>query len=276
MSGEDERLLILARAGDRAAATTFVERSAPALRRLARAIVGHAGGADDVVQEAFARALRALDTFDPERGAAKPWLFAIARHAAFEVLRARRAQPTLDVDELGAFEPMMTLGIAAGWGASPEQALLRETERDDLAHALASLPAPDREVIVLRDLDGLSGDEVAAVLGLEVRAMKSRLHRARLRLLAAVKAREEGVMAQEKTAGGIKCSEVLAVLSDYLDDELGPTDRTRVEQHVRECSVCERFGGRFSGVMHSLRGHLGAPPAVDREVVELLRARLGD
>lgn len=271
MRGEDEDLLIRARGGDRAAAATFVERSAPAVRRLARAIVGTDAAADDVVQESFARALKAVDSFDPDRGPARTWLYAIARHAAFELLRDRRERAVGDAHDL---EPLMALGIAAGWGSSPEQALLRASRREDLARALATLPAADREVIVLRDLDGLSGEEVAALVGLELRAMKSRLHRARLRLLAAVKAMEEGVVAQEKTAGGMTCSEVLAVLSDYLDDELGPTDRARVEHHVRECSVCERFGGRFSGVMHALRANLGAPPAIDDVVVEALRARI--
>lgn len=241
------------------------------MRRLARAIVGTDAGADDVVQEAFARALRALDGFDPSRGPARTWLYAIARHAAFEVVRGRRERASGDADDL---EPLFSLGIAAGWGTSPEQALLRAAQREDLSRALASLPLADREVIVLRDLDGLSGEEVSDILGIEVRAMKSRLHRARLRLLAAVKAMEEGIVAQEKSAGGMTCSEVLAVLSDYLDDELGQTDRARVEHHVRECSVCERFGGRFAGVMQSLRANLGAPPSIDDGVLEGIRTRL--
>lgn len=271
MRTEDEDLLIHARAGDRAAAASFVERNAPAVLRLARAIVGTAAAADDVVQETFARVLRSIDTFDPSRGPARPWLYAIARHAAFEVVRTQRERATGDANDL---EPLMTLGIAAGWGSSPEQAVLRAAQREDLARALASLSAVDREVIVLRDLDGLDGDHVASLLGIDLRAMKSRLHRARLRLLGAMKAMEEGVVAEEKSVSGMRCSEVLAVLSDYLDDELGFTDRARVEQHVRACSVCERFGGRFSHVMHALREDLGAPPAIDDAVVAALRARM--
>jgi RNA polymerase sigma-70 factor (ECF subfamily) len=62
--------------------------------------------------------------------------------------------------------------------------LVRLEEREWLARALARLSQADREVLILRDLEGLSGEETAAALGVTVRAMKSRLHRARLRLAA--------------------------------------------------------------------------------------------
>jgi RNA polymerase sigma-70 factor (ECF subfamily) len=267
---EETDLLIRARAGDRAAAVTFVEQSAPAVRRLARAIVKTDAAADDVVQETFARAWQAIDSFDPTRGAARTWLYAIARHASFQLLRQRREEAVGDASDV---ESWMTLGLTAGWGASPEQALLLAVRREDLARALASLPAADREVLVLRDLDGLSGEDAAAMLGIEVRAMKSRLHRARLRLLGAMKAMEEGALVEENT---MTCPKVLAMLSDYLDDELGPTDRVRVEHHVRECTACERFGERFAGVVHALRAHLSAPPAIADSVLDRLRAKLSE
>ena len=76
----------------------------------------------------------------------------------------------------------------AGWGTEPPDALFERLEdRASLERALGDLAPADREVLVLRDLEELSGDETAAVLGITLRAMKSRLHRARLRLAAALK-----------------------------------------------------------------------------------------
>lgn len=278
MSGEtsDEDLLTQIAAGDRSAADLFVRRHAQAVARVARAVAGSAH-ADDVVQEAFIRALRGASTFDPARGRARTWLFAVTRHVAYESSHASRSKEHErdDVAALDGAGSLMHLGLAAGWGATdPEQALAAAEQREHLARALASLDAHDREVLVLRDVEGLSGDDVSAVLGLDLSAMKSRLHRARLRLVAAMRAQTEGLVAAEKEAGGMRCREVLGVLSDYVDDELDLVHRVRVEHHLRECEVCARFGGRFGALVGSLREKLGAAPVVDEALVATLRDRL--
>ncbi len=255
------------------AAETFVTRHAQAVRRLAQAIVGDSASAEDVTQETFARVLVMAKAFDPAKGTARTWVLSIARHVALELLRRRREMPSGDASDS---ETLLGLGIAAGWGAaeSPEAVTIRAERREHLAQALASLEPRDREILVLRELEGLDGAEVARVLNLDLAGAKSRLHRARLRLMAAMGAITEGVMTVERKAGGMSCSDVLAVLSDYVDDDLGMTDRARVESHLRECSVCERFGGRFSSVVHDVRNKLGAAPAVDMELVRALTARL--
>jgi hypothetical protein len=120
-----------------------------------------------------------------------------------------------------------------------------------------------------------TSEQLARVLGVPVLAAKSRLHRARLRLVAAVRSMEEGVVAEERNVGGMRCRDVLAALGDYVDDELGMTDRARVEAHLRQCEVCERFGGHFSRVVQSAREQLGATPAIDDAVVASLLAKLG-
>jgi RNA polymerase sigma-70 factor (ECF subfamily) len=81
------------------------------------------------------------------------------------------------------------LGLRAGWGAplDPEALAARLEEKAVLERALASLDDEAREVVTLRDLEGLSGEETAQALGLSLPAMKSRLHRARLALVAHVK-----------------------------------------------------------------------------------------
>lgn len=66
-------------------------------------------------------------------------------------------------------------------------------------------------------------------------------------------------MNQEKQVGGIGCFQVLEVLSDYLDGELEPELKVKVEAHLAGCEQCTRFGGEFGAVVKALRERLGAP-----------------
>jgi RNA polymerase sigma-70 factor (ECF subfamily) len=90
------------------------------------------------------------------------------------------------VGEPASFEPLETLGVQAGWG-DDGAALESLARRDLLRRALRRLRPDDREILVLRELEGLPGAEVAEMLELTLAAMKSRLHRARLRLAAALR-----------------------------------------------------------------------------------------
>lgn len=72
-------------------------------------------------------------------------------------------------------------------------------------------------------------------------------------------------MATDQEVAGIRCTEVLAVLSDYLDGDLDPVTRARVEAHVAGCDGCDRFGGPFAAVVGALRRRLEGPPAGLRE-----------
>ena len=78
----------------------------------------------------------------------------------------------------------------------------------------------------------------------------------------------------ERTVAGIRCSEVLEVLSDYVDGELPPDQARRVTAHVQRCDWCERFGGRFAGIVAALRRELGHADALAPDVEARLRAAL--
>lgn len=268
----DDAQLMLAAQGDgpasRAARERVIARHGPAIMRMLRIQLRDGAAAQDAFQDTFAAAFRSADTFKASAGSLRPWLFAIARNSL------RRAHRQVAREQLT--EPdWFALGQAAGFGADgPEQRLSTEEARTLLAQALAALAEEEREVLLLRDLEGLPGEQVAQLLGLGLAAMKSRLHRARLKLMAAYREQEAGVMANEKTVAGLRCRDVLVQLSGYVDGELAQPERQRIEQHLLGCSVCERFGGRFSGTVHALRGALGADLAVDSALVETLRARL--
>jgi RNA polymerase sigma-70 factor (ECF subfamily) len=177
---DDAALLGAAAGGDAAAFATFVRAPQEAARRHLRAFTGQ-DDVEDALQEAFFAAWRAAGSF---RGSAsaRGWLFTIARNAVRHLQRRR-------VDEPATLESLEALAERGGWGA-PAAAAEEDaatTARELVAAAFARLPAGEREVLSLRELDGLSGEETAALLGVSLPAMKSRLHRARLHLAAVVR-----------------------------------------------------------------------------------------
>jgi RNA polymerase sigma-70 factor, ECF subfamily len=159
----------------------FVDQHAAAVFRFAKSIAADTAAAEDALQETFLAAWRGAGTYRGE-GSVRGWLFAIARNAVRRQYRHR-------VDEPDTVETLSELGEAAGWGSdeTPETAALQNEQRAIFERALAGLRASDREILLLRDLEGLNGEETAAILGITLASMKTRLHRARLRLTASVR-----------------------------------------------------------------------------------------
>src|SRR4051794_4614505 len=160
-------------------AGSFTEEVLPHLDsayNLARWLVRNADDADDIVQEAYLRAFRYFDGF--HGGDARAWLLKIVRNTAYQWLRKNRSrQPATEFDEEIHSEP----------GASdPEVLLLQEADSRLVAEAISALPDRFREVLVLRELEGLSYKEIADVVGLPIGTVMSSLSRARDRFRQAV------------------------------------------------------------------------------------------
>ncbi len=176
----DDELIALTAAGDTEAFTSFVARHREAIHRYLYALLHSAADAEDLLQETFLAAWRNAASFRHE-SSPRNWLYAIARHAAFH-----HRQHLAHYPDCG--RPIEELGLAAGWGTlSPEQFTLNHERSAALARAMASLSPADREILHLRDVVGLDGDAAARLLQLPLPTMKTRLHRARLRLMAALK-----------------------------------------------------------------------------------------
>jgi RNA polymerase sigma-70 factor, ECF subfamily len=172
----DVALLARVVAGDRDAFESLVTRHQGAVFRFARTITRTREDAEDVLQETFLAAYKSAVGFRGE-ASVRTWLLIIARNAAFRIGRRTTATSQIEDSEL------WDLGLRAGWGQDdPESLAVKAQRRDLLQSALDSLEASSREIIVLRDLEGMSGEETARVLGVSVEGMKSRLHRARLKL----------------------------------------------------------------------------------------------
>mgnify|MGYP000159187122 CR=1 FL=1 len=181
----DPELIRAAAEGSAPAFGRLVERHQSAVYRFARALVGDPAAAEDVLQETFLAAWRHAASYRGE-ASVRGWLLTIARHQAF---RLRRARPLETAEEA----PLERLALAAGFGieGGPERAAMAAQRRERVAKALAALPAEDQEVLLLRDVEEFSGDETAGTLGLTLPAMKSRLHRARLRLAARLREEDD-------------------------------------------------------------------------------------
>jgi RNA polymerase sigma factor (sigma-70 family) len=159
----DRRLVTLVREGYENAFEEIVRRYDKALTRYAAAIVG--GRAEDVIQDAFAKALLALRR-DGAEIELRPWLFRIVRNTALNDLRD--SPPTA-----------AELADVIATGSSPAEVLERREELTDLMRRLQSLPEAQRAAIVMRELEGLSHDEIAAALGMSGGGARQAIYRAR-------------------------------------------------------------------------------------------------
>lgn len=149
--------------------------------RFAQRLCGQVEDAQDLVQDTFLNAYRGLDQF---RGDAQvsTWLYRIAARACLRLRRKRKGEPDreLSLEEfIPTSEGEFRLQIPTD-GLTPEEALENKELRRALHQAIQKLPNKYRVVLVLRDMEGLTAKEVGVIMGLNERAVKSRLHRARL------------------------------------------------------------------------------------------------
>lgn len=176
----DRDLILSTAAGDRHALEQLVARHGAAALRLAQTVTGDAAAAEDAVQQTFLAVFQHASTFRAD-ASVRSWILTIARNAASRMLRRSSRENLFE-------EPWIELGIEAGWGSDdPEAMAMAAEQRNALQDAMSLLSAEDREALLLRDIEGLTGAEAAAVIGIGERALKSRLHRARLRLAAALR-----------------------------------------------------------------------------------------
>ncbi|WP_338864097.1 RNA polymerase sigma factor [Myxococcus stipitatus] len=173
----DAALVAAARKGDREALEALLARYASPVYRFGVRLCGSEEVARDVLQETLMTAFRGLHAFR-EQAQLSTWLYQVARsHCSRERRREARGGVPVSLDEEAA------RAVPSGERPLDEAAHARKLGAE-IRDALASLSATDREALLLRDVEGLSAEEAARATGIDVRAHKSRLHRARMRLRA--------------------------------------------------------------------------------------------
>ena len=176
----DETLVRRARSGDLDAFGCLVSRHEAVVVRVAARIVGTAD-AEDIAQDAFIRAFHGLAGFRGDT-AFRAWLLRITHNTALNHVAKRRPEPVQDTRD-----DSVLVGVA-GAERLPADALEERERRERLEAKLLLLSPAHRAVIVLRDLEGLSYDEIAAVTESPLGSVKGRLHRARDELVAILRA----------------------------------------------------------------------------------------
>jgi RNA polymerase sigma-70 factor (ECF subfamily) len=167
--------------------------------RYAHRLCGEVEAAKDLVQETFLNAYKGFNSFRGD-SQVSTWLYTIASRACLRMRRKRKGEPEreLSLDEFvptsdGEFRLQIPME-----GLTPEEALQNKELRNALDQAIEKLPKKYRMALVLRDMEGLSAKDVGAIMGLNERAVKSRLHRARLFVRRELSAR--GITQQDHQA----------------------------------------------------------------------------
>jgi RNA polymerase sigma-70 factor (ECF subfamily) len=164
---------------DPTAFAQLVETYSGRIYNLALKMLGNPDLAEDILQETFVNAYRAIDRFEG-RAHVSTWLYRIAHNAVLMRLRKEKGMP--DLHSLDDDLDLDTFAVRGQQESGPERQLLQSELLEKMDEALANLSENLRVVFVLRDIDGLSTAETAEVLDLSQTAVKSRLHRARLAL----------------------------------------------------------------------------------------------
>jgi RNA polymerase sigma-70 factor, ECF subfamily len=270
----DAGLLEAARQGDRGSLEALLERHQAQVYRFGMKMCRDPEDARDVLQDTLFAMAKSVRDF---RGASSisTWLYTIAR--SFCIKKRRRSkfapEPERSLDTDVAPEAVELPDS----GRSPDEVLAGKEIRNALETAIGALDPKYREVLLLRDVEGLSAPEVAEVLGVSVQAVKSRLHRARLSVRAHV-APLLGIAPAPGAGPPETCPDVLGLFSRYLEGEISPGVCAEMEQHLDAC-------GRCRGVCESLKRTLAlcrtsvtapVPPAVQASVRRAVRDLLAD
>ena len=202
-SAEEQRLLERLRGGDEAAFVALIERHHSAMIRLAMVYVSRRAVAEEVAQETWLAVLQGLDRFEG-RSSLQTWIFRIltnrartrgereGRYVPFSALAGAddEAEPAVDPDRfLPADHPRWPHHWAArpsSWSAIPEERFLSQETRHYIQEAIAALPSNQQTVIVMRDIQGWTSEEVCNVLNISETNQRVLLHRARSKVRRAL------------------------------------------------------------------------------------------
>lgn len=228
-------LVARARQGDREALEAVLASVAPAIHRFGLRMCRNVHDAEDVLQDTLINVVGHLGEFEG-RSSLSSWVFSLTRSACARKRRGLKNRPPVSDAHIER-EPDLA--------PSPEAHASNQELASALSGALDGLSDDHREVIQLRDVEGLSAPDAASSLGISVEAVKSRLHRAREALRAALRPLLEQAVPQPPSG----CPDVVALWSKKLDGDLSQGDCAAMEEHLAGCAAC---GGACDALKRAL------------------------
>ena len=255
----DTDLVAAVRAGDETAFAELFRRYYPPVTGYVRSYVRDSGRAEDVAQEAFCSALRRLRATDAQINF-RPWIHEIARNASIDLYRRSRKVREVSIDS-DAGLPAADVARLEG-SVPPDVAVIGRQRLEHLKGALDELSETHQEVIVLRELEGLSYAEIGERMQLSPSAVESTLFRARRRL--------EREYAELDT--GRRCRTVTAAIARLAEGVQSDRDRRKLDRHCRRCSPC-RVRARKLGVAPVSRPSVAARAAALLPLPAVVRRR---
>jgi RNA polymerase sigma-70 factor (ECF subfamily) len=228
----DDQLLDAARGGDATAIEALVVRHQSRVFRFTQRMCRDPHDAEDVLQETLLAMTRSIADF---RGASSisTWLYTIARSYCIKKRRRSKFAPAHEVS-LTSDEGRSALELPDR-GRAPDEIVHGREIESALSEAVGTLAPPYREVLLLRDVEGLPAAEVAQVMGLTVEAVKSRLHRARVSVREALAPMMGGLEIRRRG-----CPDMVRLFSKHLEGDVSPAVCARMEDHLSRCPYCER------------------------------------
>jgi RNA polymerase sigma-70 factor (ECF subfamily) len=235
--------------------------------------------AEDTMQEVLVKSLPYLKNFDSPK-ALVVWLYKVAKNRCLMSRRKSKFAPkqSLSLEELMPDRNDLER-LASTGPINPETLTMRSEEAQRLRDAVQQLPPDYRIILVLRDMEGLTDEEVAEITGLRRGTVRVRLHRARLFVRKKFVGSDKQRVPHRKTSQSSqsparprRCKEMFAELSDYLDDQLDDSLCEDLEKHLGGCEPCQAFLTSLETTVVQLRKM--PKESVDRKKRTALRAQL--
>ena len=228
-------------------------------------VCGQREDAEDTMQEVLVKAIPYLPKFESPR-ALLVWLYKVAKNRCLMSRRKSKFAPKQDLslDELMPDRHELARLAKAGPG-NPESLAIRSQQARRLREVIQELPPQYRIILVLRDMEGLTDEEVGDITGLRPGNVRVRLHRARLffrQKLARQNhnpaAPKKGILRPAPTMAtpekrSASCKALFAQLSNYLDEQLDDSLCEKLEQHLDGCQPCKAFLASLESTIQQLR-----------------------
>ena len=269
-SADEARLAQRAVAGDGDAFATLYTRYEKRAYNLCLRILASEDDAADATQEAFVNVLKRLPKLEGRELAFGSYLFTSARHACYDLIeRRKRAEPS---DEIA--DGAVPVGGGVGGGGigfdpgdpheDPERNVLLAARQDEIRDANAKLPARQREVLVLRELEDLSYDEIAELMEMNRNSVAQLISRARISLRDALR----GTALASVAASSADCERSLALLAARQDGQPAGDDGW-LDEHMQACDTCPlaRDAMEEAGISYRAWLPVAAGPLLFRETV---------